>query len=108
MALSLKEVRDFLYDIRLKWYDLGLELEVKEEDLDEIRVKYKDDPSDCQREMIKIWLRFVDNPPTWNALAKALRAKAIKEIALAIEGNDGHAVHLFILLITSFPHYSRG
>lgn len=83
MALTLKQVRNFLYLVRLKWYDIGLELEIKIEDLDEIKAVNHNDPSKCLTEMIKVWLTL---EPTWEALADALQAKAIKEIALSRKG----------------------
>lgn len=79
---DLKDVRDFLYEVRLKWYNLGLEMEVAVEDLDEIETK-KMDPSDSLREMLKNRLKSVDNPLTWKMLANALRARAINELELA-------------------------
>lgn len=86
MALTLTKVRDFLYGVRLKWYDIGLELEIEEEELDVIKHKENNDPSKCLREMIKVWLKSVDKPPTWEALAEALKAKAVNEVALARKG----------------------
>ena len=86
MALSkkdLKKVRDFLYDVRLKWYDIGLELEMDQTELDVIKSKYKDDPNDCLREMVSAWLKSFENPPTWEALAEALSSRAVNEKKLA-------------------------
>ena len=79
---DLRKVRDFLFEARLKWYNLGLEVEVAIENLDEIDgMKLKD--SDCLREMLKIRLKNANNPLTWKMLADALRAKAINELELA-------------------------
>lgn len=85
--LSLKEVRNYLYSVRLKWLDIGVELEVDETELKAIRKRCREDPGDCLLEMIGEWLRSVDGPvrPTWKALAEALRAKAVNERALADE-----------------------
>ena len=75
-----------MYDVRLKWYDLGLELDIPALKLDVIAQKNKNDHSDCLRDMLRVWLRFVDNPPTWDAIAKALTTKVIDELELANEG----------------------
>ena len=83
---DLVKVRDFLYYVKLKWYDLGLELGVKEEDLDEIKSQCGGKSADCLRDMIKKWLRFFPDKPTWEKLATALEAKAVNEKELAIQG----------------------
>ena len=85
MALSLKQVRNLLYDIRLQWYDLGIELEVPNEELDVIKSKHKDDPAAGLREMVTVWMKDNDKA-TWDALAEALESKPINEKSLATEG----------------------
>ena len=88
MALSendLKMVRNFLFDVRRKWYDIGIELGVRKTELDIIK-DHSFDPSDCLREMIAIWLKSYDFPPTWQALAEALESPVIREKKLAAEG----------------------
>ena len=82
MALRLKDIREFLYEVRLKWYDLGIELDCDITDLDVIKLMHQN-PKDCLREMIKNRLKFVDNPLTWSAIAKALSAAAVDEEELA-------------------------
>ena len=82
----LKKLRAFLYDIRLKWYNIGIALEIKKTDLDEIKEKCKDDPGRCLVEMIDIWLRSFDEPPSRKALAQALESPAVNERALAAKG----------------------
>ena len=85
---NLREVREFLYDVRLKWYDIGIELNIPLTELDDIKKKYNDDSSDCLREMVRVWLnsKSFETPPTWKALADALEAKAISKKALAAKG----------------------
>jgi hypothetical protein len=80
---DLSEAKNFLFGIRLKWYDLGLELKVKEEELDVIKHKEKDDPNACLREMLRIPLK---SGLTWTRLAIALFSEAINEYELAKEG----------------------
>ena len=84
--ISLKNVRSFLYEVKLKWYDLGIELDVEVETLDEIKASNRDDHGACLREMIKVRLGFVDKPLTWTHIADALNAKAINEQKLAEQG----------------------
>ena len=86
LAISLKNLRNFLYPIKLKWYDLGIELDIPGEELDEIKSKNKDDYGACLRDMIKARLKFKDDQLTWKHLADALKARAINEPRLAVEG----------------------
>ena len=87
MALSLKQVKNFLLDVQLKWYDLGIELEVSQQELNVIRSNHKDDPASGLREMVTVWLKDNDQA-TWDALAEALESKSIKEKNLAKEGQS--------------------
>ena len=88
LAISLKNLRNFLYPIKLKWYDLGIELDIPEEELDEIKSKNSDGYGACLRDMITARLKFRDDPLTWGHLADALEAKAIDELQLAGKGNN--------------------
>ncbi len=82
MSLNLKTVRQLLFDIRVKWYDIGLELDVAVGTLESIKSSYHD-PKDCLREMLKEWLKSISPPPTWKRLATALRSSAVNEKSLA-------------------------
>ena len=81
-AISLKRLRGFLYPIKLKWYDLGIELDIPGEELDEIKSKNRDDYGACL--MITARLKFRDDPLTWGHLADTL---TINELELAEKGN---------------------
>ena len=85
MELSIKNVRGLLYDAREKWYDIGIELEINDKELDIIHDKH-DDPGKCLLEIIKIWLKSISPGPTWKTLADVLRGGIINEVALAKEG----------------------
>ena len=101
MVLSIKnlrEVRALLHQIRKRWYDIGIELNIDVGELDIIRQKH-DDPGDCLLEMIKIWLRSISPQPTWKLLAEALRGSILNEVAIAEEGkhevaqaNNAHCI----------------
>ena len=85
--ISLKNVRDFLYDVRLKWYDFGIELDIPHQELDRIKAANKDDHGVCLRDMIQVRLNLNDDPLTWRHIADALNAKAINERELGNTGN---------------------
>lgn len=83
---DLSRIVHLLYEIRHRWYDLGLELEFNDNKLDEIKEKNKDNSSACLMEMLTVWLSSIDQPPTREALADALRTRAINQEALAERG----------------------
>ena len=82
---DLKEVRGLLYSISRKWYDIGIELELTSDQLSTIRAN-NNRVEDCLREMLEVWLKTIDPPPTWKALGDALKAEPVNEVALAEAG----------------------
>ena len=57
-------------------------------ELDAIKAAHSD-LGDCLVEMIKLWLKSIDPPPTWEALGEALASKPIGEAELARNGKYG-------------------
>ena len=82
---DLREVRGLLYSVRRKWYDIGIELGLKVEELDNINASYSDQ-KECLREMLKMWLKSTNPIPTWTALGVALRAEPVGEVEIAEKG----------------------
>ena len=80
---GLRDVRRAVWDIRRKWFDLGIELGIPLSVLSTIRDQYRDTFSDCLTQMLSEWLKRRSPPPTWRALAAALREPVIDEEALA-------------------------
>ena len=83
---DVKEVRGFLYKVRRKWYDIGIELGISIDELDTISVNNQNDSEKCLVDMIKIWLKSINPPPTWNALSKALKSDPVGEAQMAKKG----------------------
>ena len=78
---DLGTVHEELYDVRMKWYDLGLKLGVSVAVLDRIRQEFSS-PSDCLLEVLKHWLQ--SSPlPTWEDVCAALRSRTVGEHPLA-------------------------
>ena len=73
---NLRGVRNAVYDVAAKWYDLGLELGIPSDYLDAIKSAHSD-PQDCLREMLRKWLSGVDPEPSWKVLSGALRNEAV-------------------------------
>lgn len=65
-----------------KWYDLGIELHIDADKLEEIKVDYHDARTRC-REMFKHW---IDNNPkdsSWKTLIQALESNNLSRATLA-------------------------
>ena len=86
---DLREVRELLYPVRRKWYDIGLELGLKVDELDNIQAA-STDHGECLIKMIKMWLKSIDPMPSWKALGDVLKKDTINEVTLAGKGaHDG-------------------
>jgi len=85
----LKDVHEELIGVSHKWYDIGLQLNLPVGTLDRIREQYSD-PQTRLREILKSWLVSVDPYPTWRALVKVLKRRAVEEHSLADELKAKH------------------
>ena len=81
---DLPVVMEELNEIRVKWYDIGLQLRMSVGTLDAIKEQYHD-PSHCLRETLKTWLKTSPSPPTWNNIIDALRSCTVGEVRLAAD-----------------------
>ena len=63
--------------------DIGIELEIDIDILVKIKQRCNNDPAECLKEMITEWLKFIDPPPTRDALITALQARSVDERELA-------------------------
>ena len=104
---DLKRVREAIWKARTEWMDIGIEQNIIKTDLDAIKVAEGGNPKHCLTEMLTLWLKRVDPPPTWSALVIALKrpttgfqqlAEEIEEI-YTIKGNISAEVAKL-----SFPH----
>ena len=80
---DLKTVKKAVWSARTRWKDIGLELGIIQTDLDAIEAAYRTDIGRCFIEMLALWLKQVDPPPTWSALVAALQDPTIEEGTLA-------------------------
>ncbi len=73
-------IYEALYPVRLKWYEIGLNLGIHYRELNVIK-KENGDCSTCLRETLII--RFETETPTWNDFIKALENETVghKEVA---------------------------
>lgn len=82
--IDLKSVRTLLYGVRIKWKDIGIELNLPIESLNTIEGRYND-PGKCLLLMIEEWLKS-RQVVTWWDLKQALEARAVNEWELAQKG----------------------
>ena len=78
---DLGKVLDEILDISARWYELGLQLQLKTGTLDSIQVQFSD-PKRQLLEMLKTWLNTSDNT-TWKTLTVALRSQSVGASQLA-------------------------
>ena len=64
-------LKELLSKVSADWEDIGLALELKEGQLSAIKSDHRDS-NKCFREMLKLWLKQVEPPPTWSAIIDAI------------------------------------
>ena len=85
MDLTIKDlgsVRMDTFEARSKWYDVGLDLGIPVDELDQIQDEHHGKTMDCHRAMLKCWLKAGENT-TWAALIEVLRSDVVEENSLA-------------------------
>ena len=82
---NLQEIFSDIFDTAPKWYNLGLALGLVSDELDKIKVLHRENPNECLREMLKVWLSRHSPRSTRKALVSALREKTVGEDAFADE-----------------------
>ena len=80
---NLPKVRNLIWDASPKWYDLGLELGVREVTLRIIKKSCDGEVGSCFTEMLSTWLKMVDPRPSWEGLIEALEQPAVGYADLA-------------------------
>ena len=84
-----------------KWYNLGIQLGLENNDLEEIAKQNGRNVDDCRRAMFGLWLR-TSSKPTRNQLLYALRKKSVAEISIANEYERSFQTHgMYIYNVSS-------
>ena len=73
---NLVKVRDLVKEATSRWFDLGLELSLKESDLEVIKANDSDTGGRFTA-VLYTWLKMVSPPPTWEALIAALKKDSV-------------------------------
>ena len=74
---NLRTVQSAVWEARVKWLYIGLELGLNRDTLDAIKKKNPNITDNCFTEMLTVWLKMVNPPPTWSALADALKLPTV-------------------------------
>ena len=74
---DLKVVQHSMWDARTKWFNLGLQLNVKPTSLVAIQQNNKEHTDACMNEMLIMWLNQSNPPPTWSSLVAALKQSTV-------------------------------
>ena len=69
---KLPSALKLVFPLASKWHNLGVFLGLDEGRLNTIRHNCKNEAEDCLREVLSAWIKQVDPPPSWSALAVAV------------------------------------
>ena len=72
-----------IWEARVKWYYIGLELGISAGTLSAIKKNNNQDPDDCLTAMLEYWLNNGTPKPSWAAVAKALKSPMVGYAQLA-------------------------
>lgn len=67
------------------WENIGVFLDINDGHLSKIKAD-NGDSGDCLREMLRIWLKKVDPPPSWNGIVKALKYLGEEKLSQELKG----------------------
>jgi hypothetical protein len=79
----LGAIQNYLAKVTEKWIDIGVQLKLDPEYLENLKSSKKSPDKDNMRRMILTWLKGDETTPTWSALCAALRAAAVNETEIA-------------------------
>ena len=84
---QLAELLKELYQVADQWENIGIMLGIEDWKLMAIGRENNHDSKVCLREMLRVWLRCVDPPPSWKAVIDALCALGHDRIANHLKSN---------------------
>ena len=88
----MRDLLDALqHKVACKWKTLGIFLKIQTGILDTIEADHHN-TQDRLQEMLQVWLKQVDPPPTWASIINALDSDSLKEQRLAKELREKYAI----------------
>ena len=77
-------LKDLMRELKMKaadWEDIGVELEVDDGTLKQIKTDNPGDSKSCLRELLRKWLSRVDPQPSWASIVEAIEGIGDEELA---------------------------
>ena len=74
-------LKELLSKVASKWENIGILLGIDDGPLSKIKADNHGESGDCLREMLRVWLKKVDPPPSWNLLVDALKSLGEEKLA---------------------------
>lgn len=99
--MNLKMLVRMLHEVRAKWYDIGIQLDISTGTLDAIKVQNSESGS-CLREMLNYWLRNKSKKAIFDALIEALASEPVGENTLA-----ENTSHLYLTVTSEEGKYNN-
>lgn len=79
------ELKDLLKELYNKagdlWEDIGILLGIDTGTLDAIKASQNHRSQNCLREMLKVWLKRAEPPPSWSAITEAVESLGDESLA---------------------------
>ncbi len=77
--------------VEKKWYEIGLELEIGDEEgvfLDEIKKEHAGSDQECFLEIMKVWVRSKSTSVSWTTLRDCLKELKLQEAVEVLESKS--------------------
>ena len=74
-------LRELIKKVDSKWENMGILLEIEPHRLESIKTEEHHNTQNCLREMLKIWLKMINPPPSWSAITNALEYIGDEQLA---------------------------
>ena len=88
---KLKDICKYVKPAAHKWDEIGLELEVVDEDgrdIDRIKLECKGDKEECFKKIMRLWFQSEDSSQvTWKVLLDCLKGLGLAEAMRSVEDN---------------------
>ena len=78
---TLQDLLKELYSTASEWENIGVLLGIDSRTLDAIKATENSKSQSCLREMLKVWIKRVDPPPSWSAIAEAVELLGDEHLA---------------------------
>ena len=87
---ELRTVMRELIKVDFRWQNIGIFLGVDPHRLESIKTAEHNDTQNCLREMLQIWLKKINPPPSWSAIIDALEDLGEQQLARDLRSKYVH------------------